>query len=48
MNPPNDDPELDDSPSLFTLASGIYAFAMTVLEVSLLLSFNSFPTGIEV
>jgi hypothetical protein len=33
MNPPEDELELDDPPPLFTMASDVYAFAMTVIEV---------------
>jgi len=33
MNPPDDDTDLDDPPPLFTMASDIYAFAMTILEI---------------
>lgn len=33
MNPPEDETEMDDPPPPFTVASDVYAFGMTVIEV---------------
>jgi len=43
INLPDDELELNDPPPLFTMASDIYAFAMTVIEVYFL--FCLFPAA---